>query len=53
MNNKNSFFIPAGIFIGLGIGLAIKQPAVGLFIGLGCGLLMSALSTSFQKNKNE
>lgn len=34
--------IPAGILIGLGIGLLVNQPAAGVLIGLGCGFLASA-----------
>jgi len=49
MKNKSNFFIPAGLFLGLGIGIAIEQPAAGLFIGLGVGLLITAFTTSFFK----
>jgi hypothetical protein len=38
------FFIPAGLFIGLGIGLVLGNPGVGVLIGLGAGFLASALS---------
>ena len=31
--------IPAGILIGLGIGLAVDNTAAGILIGLGCGFL--------------
>jgi hypothetical protein len=47
--NTNRFFIPAGLFIGLGIGLAIDKAAAGVFIGFGGGFLLSALSSSFRK----
>jgi len=31
-------FIPAGLFIGMGIGWLVDYMAAGLFIGLGAGL---------------
>ena len=50
LNNQNSYFIPAGLFIGLGIGLAIGHAASGLFIGFGGGLLLTAVFTWKKKN---
>ncbi len=32
--------IPAGLFIGMGIGFAVDHLVAGLFIGLGCGFLV-------------
>ena len=32
--------IPAGLFIGMGIGFAIDELVAGLFIGLGAGFLI-------------
>ncbi len=32
--------IPAGLFIGMGIGFAVDNLVAGLFIGLGCGFLV-------------
>ena len=37
------FFIPAGLFIGLGIGLVLGNPGVGALMGLGAGFMASAL----------
>lgn len=37
------FMIPAGIFIGLGIGFLIQNVAMGLFFGLGGGFLLAGL----------
>ncbi|MEZ4521941.1 MAG: hypothetical protein R3A46_09920 [Thermomicrobiales bacterium] len=31
--------IPAGLFIGIGIGMVIGHVAAGVMIGLGCGFL--------------
>jgi hypothetical protein len=35
--------IPAGLFIGLGIGLLVGRPDVGFLVGLGAGFLGAAL----------
>ena len=32
--------IPAGLFIGMGIGFAVDELVAGLFIGLGAGFLI-------------
>jgi len=39
----SGLFIPAGIFIGMGIGFAVDALVAGLFIGLGVGFLAMAL----------
>ena len=39
------FFIPAGILIGLGIGMLVNYPAPGVLIGLGLGFVASAFDT--------
>ena len=39
----SGLFIPAGIFIGMGIGFATDALVAGLFIGLGVGFLAMAL----------
>ena len=41
---KVGLFIPAGVLLGLGIGMAVGQVAPGLFIGLGAGFLAMALA---------
>ncbi len=39
-DKPNSYlFIPAGIFIGLGIGLIMDQVAGFILLGLGCGFV--------------
>ena len=40
-----AIFIPAGLFIGMGIGWALGFLVPGLFIGLGAGFLLFAIST--------
>jgi hypothetical protein len=37
-------FIPAGILIGLGIGLLLGHPASGVLVGLGLGFIGTALA---------
>ena len=37
-------FIPAGLFIGMGIGWALGYLVQGLFIGLGAGFLAMAIA---------
>ena len=43
-NHGGHFLIPAGVLIGLGIGLIAGYVASGILIGLGCGLIASALA---------
>ena len=38
-------FIPAGLFIGMGIGFAANNVVAGLFIGLGAGFLAFAVAS--------
>jgi hypothetical protein len=40
MKTAGGFFIPGGLFIGLGIGWAMDFLVAGLFIGLGVGFLL-------------
>lgn len=40
-------FIPAGIFIGMGIGFLIDQLVPSMFIGLGAGFVLFAISLIF------
>ena len=40
----SGLFIPAGLFIGMGIGWAFGYPVQGLFIGLGIGFLAMAIA---------
>lgn len=43
-------FIPAGLFLGMGIGWALGYLTAGLFIGLGGGFLLFALAMVFVKD---
>jgi len=40
----SGLFIPAGLFIGMGIGWALGYLVQGLFIGLGTGFLAMAIA---------
>ncbi len=42
-NRHKGFIIPAGILIGLGIGLLVDHAGAGFLVGLGLGLLGSEL----------
>ncbi|MBI2852979.1 MAG: hypothetical protein HYX84_07770 [Chloroflexi bacterium] len=39
----SALFIPAGLFVGMGIGFATGELVPGLFIGMGAGFLLFAL----------
>ena len=41
--HRGPFLIPAGVLIGLGIGLLVNQAGAGVLIGLGLGFLGSAV----------
>ena len=41
--SAGAIFIPAGLFIGMGIGWALGYLVQGLFVGLGVGFLAFAL----------
>jgi len=42
-------FIPAGLFIGMGIGFLTDQLISGLFIGLGAGFALLAITYFIKK----
>lgn len=48
---KGALFIPAGLFIGMGLGFWYNQLVVGLFLGLGVGFLLFAITQLFSKRK--
>ncbi len=43
--HRNRFLIPAGLFIGLGVGMLLNYPGPGLLIGMGLGFIGSTLMT--------
>ena len=46
---KGAIFIPAGLFLGFGVGFAINNIPAGLFIGFGVGFFAYAISLFFEK----
>ena len=46
---KGALFIPAGLFLGFGIGFAVNNIPAGLFIGFGAGFTAYAISLFFEK----
>ena len=42
-NDRSGLFIPAGLFLGMGIGFFTDHLVAGLFVGLGAGFLGMAL----------
>ena len=46
---KESIFIPAGLFLGFGIGFAVNNIPAGMFVGLGVGFAAFAISLFFEK----
>ena len=48
-NSTAGLFIPAGLFLGLGVGFAFGNIPIGMFMGLGVGFLLFALIQTFKK----
>jgi hypothetical protein len=49
-SQPGGIFIPAGLFIGMGIGFITGNLPAGLFIGLGSGFAGYAISLLIRKN---
>ena len=47
----SSFIVPAGILIGLGVGLLVDYLLSGFFVGLGFGLICSELFRFIEKSR--
>ena len=50
-DDRSGLLIPAGLFIGMGIGFITGHLVRGLFLGLGCGFLAMALAKFLVKEK--
>ena len=48
-NGAAGLFIPAGLFIGFGIGFIIDNIPAGMFAGLGFGFLLFAIAMLMKK----
>lgn len=46
---RGGVFIPAGLFLGFGVGFAVNNLPAGMFIGLGAGFTAFAISLFFEK----
>jgi len=46
---KGAIFIPAGLFLGFGIGFATNNIPAGIFIGFGAGFAAYAISLFLEK----
>lgn len=46
---KGAIFIPAGLFLGFGIGFAVNNIPAGFFIGFGAGFAAYAISLFLEK----
>lgn len=42
--DMRGLYIPAGLFLGMGIGFLIGELVAGLFIGIGIGFFLTAIS---------
>ncbi|MFH1503704.1 MAG: hypothetical protein ABIE36_03540 [Candidatus Diapherotrites archaeon] len=49
--DRGALFIPAGLFLGMGLGFLYDKLVEGLFIGLGVGFLLFALTHILKKEK--
>jgi hypothetical protein len=47
--NSGALFIPAGIFIGMGVGFLVNNIPAGLFAGMGLGFLAFGITALIKK----
>lgn len=50
-DSKGALFIPAGLFIGMGLGFLYYRLVEGMFLGLGAGFLLFAIVQAFTRKK--
>jgi hypothetical protein len=48
-HSSSGLFIPAGLFIGLGLGFVLNRVVAGIFLGLGAGFICMAIARSMCK----
>ncbi|MFH0831696.1 MAG: hypothetical protein V1886_02410 [archaeon] len=48
--SPGALFIPAGLFLGFGIGFACNNIPAGMFIGFGAGFVAFAIAEQLRKN---
>jgi hypothetical protein len=48
-NESAGIFVPAGLFIGMGLGIVYNNIPAGIFFGLGAGFLLLALAKMMKK----
>ena len=53
MNHRGNMLVPAGLFIGMGIGMALGHLVAGLFIGLGVGFLFLTIVYMIEANRKK
>lgn len=49
--DNGAFFVPAGLFLGIGLGFLYNILIPGLFIGLGVGFLLYAIINMIKRKK--
>jgi len=48
-SNPSGLFIPAGLFVGMGVGFLIDELVAGLMLGLGAGFLVMAIMSYIKR----
>jgi len=48
-SKRGQFLIPAGLFLGFGVGFAVNNIPAGIFIGFGAGFTAYVISLFFEK----
>jgi hypothetical protein len=48
-DNGAGIFVPAGLFIGMGLGIIYGNIPAGIFFGLGAGFLLLAIAKMMKK----
>jgi hypothetical protein len=49
--NINALLVLAGLFIGIGVGLALDKTGAGTLVGLGVGFLAAFIAAKIEKKK--